>query len=519
MSSASPQQPSCTDFYQYTSGRWLWDEEQQLRDRFSPFNISELQRVAVSSVGANKCVEITKLAEGSFNKTFKLIMDNGRNAIARIPHPIAGPRYYMTASEVATMEFARSVLEIPTPRVFAWSADANNPVQSEYIIMEEAPGEKLEDVWDDLAIEQRILIMKDLVSLEKKMISMSFNSYGNLYYASEAIPGAAAAEVVGDLPAEVKNAVMRRFAIGPAAERAFWNRERAVMNIDRGPWKRPQDFAASLAHRELEWIKHYAVPKPQDDPLVTSATQNSPSSHISLLHRYLEVVPYLLPSDPEVIAPHLWHTDLHAANIFVENGHISSVIDWQGTWTAPLILQARHPRLVDYHGDIVLKAPANFKDLEPDAKTRVREQMGRSIILYLYEKQIAREVPLLDKVIRFHHGRTRESLIRVEKYWNELGFDGPCPLCFTEDELRIHAEESEGWNDVQDFWDSVSSIISRDGWTPNDFYNDALALFTELRETGLKSMIGKEREDFKRQTQWVERKCSEEGQQETEERA
>lgn len=32
-------------------------------------------------------------------------MDNGKNVIARIPHPIAGPEYYTTASEVATMEF------------------------------------------------------------------------------------------------------------------------------------------------------------------------------------------------------------------------------------------------------------------------------------------------------------------------------------------------------------------------------------------------------------------------------
>lgn len=102
-------QRSCTDLFHYTSGRWLWDEEQQLRDRFSPFNVPELQRVAASSVGANKCIEITKLAEGSFNKTFKLTLDNGMNVIARIPHPIAGPRHYTTASEVATMEFVRII--------------------------------------------------------------------------------------------------------------------------------------------------------------------------------------------------------------------------------------------------------------------------------------------------------------------------------------------------------------------------------------------------------------------------
>lgn len=167
---------------------------------------------------------------------------------------------------------------------------------------------------------------------------------------------------------------------------------------------------------------------------MTSVTQNSPESHISLLRKYLKVAPYLLPDDAAVVASHIWHTDLHSGNIFVDNGRICSVIDWQGTWAAPLILQARHPRLVDYNGDIILKAPANFKDLEPDEKDRIKGQMSSSIILYLYEKQIAKEVPLLDKVLHFNHGRTRcepihfvgdtwdddilplrESLIRIEK--------------------------------------------------------------------------------------------------------
>lgn len=106
MSSAGMPPPD-TDLFRYTSGRWLWDEEQQLRDRFSPFNMPELQRIAAQSVGADTCIAITKLAEGLFNKTFRLELDNGSSVIARIPHPIAGPRYYTTASEVATMEFVR----------------------------------------------------------------------------------------------------------------------------------------------------------------------------------------------------------------------------------------------------------------------------------------------------------------------------------------------------------------------------------------------------------------------------
>ncbi|PYI05424.1 phosphotransferase family protein [Aspergillus sclerotiicarbonarius CBS 121057] len=523
-----------TDFFRYTSGRWLWDEEERLRERLSPFNVSELQKVAAESVGATKCITMAKLAEGTFNKTFRLEMDNGSVVIARIPHPIAGPGYYTTASEVATMEFVRSVLEIPTPQVYAWSADANNPVGSEYIIMEEVTGTNLDDAWHDLSLEQKVEIINDLVSLKKKMTSLSLNRYGNLYYASENILGTIAAEITGDVPPEVKNQVKSRFVISPVVEREYWSKERAKMALDRGPspilvsnlskGTRPQDFIISLARREIAWIQQYAVPKPPDNPLVTSETQNSPKNHIALLEKYLKVAPYLLPDEPSIITPHIWHTDLHAGNIFIQDNKITSVIKWQEIWAAPLILRARHSRFVDYNRPITLKAPTNFKDLNPEEKKKIQDQMSRSIILYLYEIQIAKETPLRHKILRYNQGRTRcelilfvgntweddilplrECLIRLERSWDKLGLNIPCPIHFTDEELRVHAEEGDGWNDVQDFWDSVSGIIARDGWTSTHLYDDAVAMFTELREIGLKEMVGKEREEFRRQTQWVER--------------
>lgn len=48
--------------------------------------------------------------------------------------------------------------------------------------MEEATGTKLEDVWDELSLEDRIAIMKDLVSIENKLLSVSFSKYKLLLY-------------------------------------------------------------------------------------------------------------------------------------------------------------------------------------------------------------------------------------------------------------------------------------------------------------------------------------------------
>lgn len=69
------------------------------------FNVAELKRIAAESIGAKSCVSMIKLAEGGYNKVFKLVMDNGGVAIARIPLPYAGPASKTTASEVATMDF------------------------------------------------------------------------------------------------------------------------------------------------------------------------------------------------------------------------------------------------------------------------------------------------------------------------------------------------------------------------------------------------------------------------------
>ena len=52
----------------------------------------------------------------------------------------------MTASEAATMDFARMALNIPVPRVHAWSSEPTE-VGADFIICERAPGEELHHVW------------------------------------------------------------------------------------------------------------------------------------------------------------------------------------------------------------------------------------------------------------------------------------------------------------------------------------------------------------------------------------
>lgn len=194
----------------------------------------------------------------------------------------------------------------------------------------------------------------------------------------------------------------------------------------------------------MEWIKNHAVPKPPSDAMFISLAQNSPQAHLQLLERYLKVAASLVGVDPALTRSTLWHTDLHSSNFFVDKSHITTVIDWQGSWAGPLFLQARPSPLVDYQGSILLKRSDDFDDLDPEQQTRIKRQVFKSTLFQLYLMETEKRNPVLTKVFHIDHGKTRrlpvelagntwdddivsfrEALINVEKYL----FDGPCYMC------------------------------------------------------------------------------------------
>ena len=96
------------ELYRYSSGRWLVNESHQLAQRYVRFDVEELCRVAASLVGPSTvCTRIVKI-EGNFNKALLMTMEDGREAVAKLPCANAGPSYYTTASEAATLEFGLS---------------------------------------------------------------------------------------------------------------------------------------------------------------------------------------------------------------------------------------------------------------------------------------------------------------------------------------------------------------------------------------------------------------------------
>ncbi|RDL38310.1 uncharacterized protein BP5553_02650 [Venustampulla echinocandica] len=178
------------ELFRYTRYRWLtFDEDEKLTSRCRKFNVAALLAAAVNAVdnGAKSCVKILKCIEGSYNIALLLTMDNGMEVLAKLPNPNAGPSFYTTVSQVATHRFAREILNLPVPRIYAYSADSSNAVEAEYIIEGKATGKPLSSIWYDWSEESQTKFVSQLIEMETKLASFSFRSHGCLYYKEDLV--------------------------------------------------------------------------------------------------------------------------------------------------------------------------------------------------------------------------------------------------------------------------------------------------------------------------------------------
>jgi hypothetical protein len=205
-----------------------YNESLRLSERRLIFNVNELTKAAADSVNKpeSDVKSIQKLAEGGFNRIFEITMTDGTSVLARMPYPSTLPRRLAVASEVATMDFVRAH-GVPTPRILGYAIN-ENPVGSEYILMEKLPGRPIGDAWFDLSEPQRLQILHDIVKLESKLFNIPLPASGSIYYARDLEP---------DISRVGIPEVDGQFCVGPYAGLRWWFGKRESLEIDRGPRK------------------------------------------------------------------------------------------------------------------------------------------------------------------------------------------------------------------------------------------------------------------------------------------
>jgi hypothetical protein len=154
-----------------------------------------------------------------------------------------------------------------------------------------------------------------------------------------------------------------------------------------------EGYHAAIGNREIACVKQLSnLPKSPTTLCGSGTYQPTKERKLKALHYYLDLLKFLLPSDPSISSAHLWHSDLHVANIFVDPSEpikIVGLIDWQPTELSPLYFHARQPHIIDYDGPPVygLDRPQPSKGLaklEGDAKKRAETLYLQQSLCSLY---------------------------------------------------------------------------------------------------------------------------------------
>ncbi|EFE35563.1 uncharacterized protein ARB_05606 [Trichophyton benhamiae CBS 112371] len=503
----------------YTSGRWLYDEESQLRKRYVEFNIDALKHYASQATGS-ACVKLNKLPEGLHNKVFSLQMETGREVIARIPNPNAGNSRIVVSSEVATLEFLHNILDIPVPKVLAWSSPALRPnaVGAEFILMDKVKGVQLSEVWNDMSERQRFNLVKNVVEIEKRLVDIPLSGYGGLYHrATLADNDSLFFEAINPGQMPRKEDDISKFVIGPTPEKGFYIDGGKEPGNSRGPWKSAVEYLTAIAKREISTIQEFD--NTDTDRIVSYLprvnTSLSSSLHVQLLEQFISVLPYIIPP-LEVLKPTLMHQDLHFDNIFVDKAdpsEVSGIIDWQGTYISPIFLQARFPSIFDCDdpypwGAIRPDLPGDFHTLPLEEKRLAEESLDRLRLKKFYELTSRKMNPLLVKAMDAMRNDEyptsfifyivqqsaidgpiplRELLIQVYEQWSELawrnGETPPCPISFTEYEISQARQEAEEWGEAFSEYENLRmQILGNDGWVSHEQYEEAKRQFDNSKE-------------------------------------
>ncbi|KUJ13902.1 phosphotransferase enzyme family protein [Mollisia scopiformis] len=509
----SSHEPNALD--QFTSGRWLWGERAQLADRYVKFDMPKLYRLAASAIGSGSCVKVVKISEGQFNKVFLLTMDDRREAIAKLPNPNAGWPHFTTASEVATMNFLRNVLHLPIPRIYAWNSRlSNNPVGSEYIIIEKQSGVMLYDVWDNMKGSQKAEILKEVVGIEKALASTRFTKFGSLYYKH-------------DLPQSDSTTPL--YIDGNGA-----------LDIDRGPWSTIEEYVAAIAYREITCVeKGLRYPRmPEGLFYGPKQYQPSASTKLSALTNYLKVAPYVLPEKEVTHVSVLWHGDLHTQNIFVDLENptrILGIIDWQSVSASPLCMQVTRPAFLDFNGPIPedlgkVSLPQNFDTLSPDdqreakalhqaqAQTlhdlymaRCYQQNPNAFLAKQQKDSLRHQVTVVPSTIIMDYEPYLNHLLRdFEKEWPNivgLGSDGHplirCPLHFSTAVIEQQEKDEELWAQgvelMNTFISDVGGFKHWDGKVSNEDYETSKAQLA----SGIEQFLDREARNAEELATWL----------------
>ncbi|KAH6905620.1 hypothetical protein BKA70DRAFT_1291719 [Coprinopsis sp. MPI-PUGE-AT-0042] len=472
-----------SELFNYTSGRWVYNEALRLKERRLVFDVDELMQLAAKSVNRrlSDIIDFSKLSEGKFNRLFLITFKDNFQMVARVPYPMTVPKYYAVASEVATMEYLR-LSGLPIPEIYGYSPGEDNAARIPYIFMECVQGRSFKDsTVNDEGVAD---VIRQVTQLEGKMTALSFPA--------------------GD----------ERFCIGPDTKASLWYGRRQQLDLDRGPYTHVEHALVAGAHKELAYLKRFGrplLPFRRELRPPYSFQPQQPSDHTQNLERYLSITPTLIPKDRDLHRFSIAHPYPDIGNLILDrDGQIVSIIDWQHTSVLPIFLLAQQQREYVEPDLKTMKPPP-----PPSGNCDTDGHYFGQLMKYHYVKNSEKFNELHHRAFSdpFHALRLqlfKEScvpwkgdtlqltgaLFEAFALWDELTAGSACPTrhsqCpfeFDDKDARqagIIAENMvenvEGLKEYQD----LAGGVADDGWVPVERYDNAKAVLEGAKRAAIK---------------------------------
>jgi len=239
--------------------------------------------------------------------------------------------------------------------------------------------------------------------------------------------------------------------------------------------KDPHSQISATVQCQIEWLTRFSTPHSRESPLYRSERENAPETHIEVLRRCLQIIP-LLPDQPEFSRFCVWHLDLHASNVIVdETGSLipKCFLDWQMA-TVESFVDIPMPPFLPYSGGKYIQAeygparppglPTGFDDLPGNERSIARTEQRLAARSQYYHYVTQRWNPALHAARFFawqwrylmlveYSSRTweegwaplKQALIDIWQSWGEIAPDTPCPISFSQAEVLANEKSIVGW--------------------------------------------------------------------------
>ncbi|KAM5454775.1 hypothetical protein MaudCBS49596_002072 [Microsporum audouinii] len=528
--SSVPDWNSNDEFFKFTRGRFVVEEADNLRRREIRFDMNRLAQVAADSIGAAQCISVKKYPDGMFSKAFLLSMDDGREVVAKVPNPNAGLAHFTTASEVATMEFARKVLDTPTPRVHSWNSQAkSHPVGAEFIIMDKAEGVPLSQVWGTLPLSQKLQVILAVTRLQKRWLRVSFSSFGSLYYTGD-VHSPSGNHHIKDGEAVKYSG----FVVGPSTGRDWIDAGRSSLDIDRGPWQSLTQYLQAVGMRETKAVEYLKPPK--QIALLCGPHLYRPDMQrkLTALAWYQQIIDALVPSDTTIERPCLWHGDLHDDNIYVDPHNpekITAIIDWQSCHISPLFNHSPDPAFLTWDGiepeTLDLAPRPKLSGLSPEERSAAVREYAHQNIFIAWRKLMHAKNPDLYRAVDFRktaaygliflahrmfeygNAHFQSLLVDLKDTWAELpavSGDNPFPFDFSEADIERIKLDSEsavaGTELVAELKEGLGDLWPDKGFIEHELYDECKTALHDAKVQILGQLAETEEEQAEYDRNW-----------------